>query len=145
VCPADRTAGLHRLHLAGAGRIPRRAGSSDVRGRRKGQFAFVLVLVFALAAKARKCCIPMKGGVQLDGAADCHAEAATRWQQFGNVPERAHALLGHGRCLRALGRLGAEQPLREARDLFAAMGYKPPLAETDALLEQAVAAALNGG
>lgn len=36
----------------------------------------------------------------------------------------------------ALGRLEAERPLRQARDLFAAMGYKPALAETDALLEQ---------
>jgi len=73
-------------------------------------------------------------------AANLCAEAAARWQEFGNVPERAHALLGQGRCLRALGRSGAEQPLREARILFAAMGYKPALAETDGLLEQPAAA-----
>ena len=48
--------------------------------------------------------------------------------------------LGQGRCLLALNRPGAEQPLREARDLFAAMGYKPALAETEALLEQTAAA-----
>jgi class 3 adenylate cyclase/tetratricopeptide (TPR) repeat protein len=64
-----------------------------------------------------------------------YAEAAARWQEFGNVPERAHALLGRGRCLLALGEAGATQPLREARDLFAEMGYKPALAETDALLK----------
>jgi class 3 adenylate cyclase len=36
-----------------------------------------------------------------------------------DVPERAYALLGQGRCLRALGRPAAEEPLHEARDLFA--------------------------
>jgi class 3 adenylate cyclase len=73
-------------------------------------------------------------------AATLYAGAAARWQEFGNVPERAHALLGHGRCLLALGDAGAEQPLREARDLFASMGYQPALAETEALLEQSAAA-----
>jgi len=73
-------------------------------------------------------------------AATLYAEAAARWHEFGNVPEHAHALLGQGRCLLALGRPGAEQPLREARDLFAAMGYKPALAETEALLDQTAAA-----
>jgi class 3 adenylate cyclase/tetratricopeptide (TPR) repeat protein len=72
-------------------------------------------------------------------AADLYAEAAARWQEFGNVPERAHALLGQGRCLRALGRPEAEEPLREARDLFAEMGYRPALAETEALLAQVAA------
>ena len=31
-----------------------------------------------------------------------------RWQEFGNVPERAYALLGQGRCLLALGDPAAE-------------------------------------
>jgi hypothetical protein len=74
------------------------------------------------------------------GAATLYAEASARWQEFGNVPERAHALLGQGRCLLALARPGAERPLREARDLFESMGYKPALAETEALLEQTAAA-----
>ena len=69
------------------------------------------------------------------GAITAYARAAEGWREFGNVPERASALLGQGRCLRALGRPEAEQPLREARDLFDSMGYKPALAETDALLE----------
>ncbi|MBA3331520.1 MAG: hypothetical protein H0T39_11765 [Actinobacteria bacterium] len=73
-------------------------------------------------------------------AAALYDEAAARWQEFGNVPERAHSLLGQGRCLLALGRPGAEQPLREAHELFAAMGYKPALAETEALLKQMAAA-----
>ena len=69
--------------------------------------------------------------------ATLYADAAQRWHRFGNVPERAHALLGHGRCLLALGDVGAEQPLSEARELFDSMGYKPALAETDQLLQQA--------
>ena len=74
-------------------------------------------------------------------AATLYAEAAARWQEFGNVPERAYALLGQGRCLVALGRARRRAPLREARELFSSMGYHPALAETEALLEQTTAAA----
>jgi class 3 adenylate cyclase/tetratricopeptide (TPR) repeat protein len=63
------------------------------------------------------------------------ADAAERWNEFGNVPERAYALLGLGRCLLSLGQ-PAEEPLSKARQLFASMGFKPAVAETDALLEQ---------
>jgi predicted ATPase/class 3 adenylate cyclase len=69
-------------------------------------------------------------------ASELYRDAAARWHEFGNVPERAYALLGLGRCLVALGE-PAEQPLRQARDLLASMGYKPALAETDVLLRQA--------
>jgi tetratricopeptide (TPR) repeat protein len=72
-------------------------------------------------------------------AVTLYAEAATRWQEFGHVPERAYALLRQGRCLRALGQPEAEEPLCEARDLFGEMGYKPALAETEALLAQVAA------
>ena len=74
-------------------------------------------------------------------AAAQYAEAAERWREFGNVPERAYALLGQGRSLAALGRPGAREPLREARELFASMGYRPALAETHTLLDRATAAA----
>ena len=74
-------------------------------------------------------------------AAERYAEAAERWLQFGNAPERAYALLGQGRCLIALRRPAAEVPLAQARELFASMGYKPALAETEALLQQTTAAA----
>ena len=47
------------------------------------------------------------------------AEAASRWQEFADVDERAWALLGQGRCLSAVGKPEAVAPLREARDLFA--------------------------
>jgi class 3 adenylate cyclase/tetratricopeptide (TPR) repeat protein len=63
-----------------------------------------------------------------DDAAAFYAEAAQRWRDFGNVPERAYALLGQGRCA------CAAEPLRGARELFASMGYTPALTEVDALL-----------
>ena len=75
-------------------------------------------------------------------AAARYAEAAERWHQFGNVPERAYALLGQGRCLITTGDAAAERPLHEARELFASMGYAPAVAEVDGLLGPAEAAAL---
>jgi hypothetical protein len=74
-------------------------------------------------------------------AADLYAEAAERWNEFGNVPERAHALVGQSRCLIALDELGAEQPLREASTLFESMGYTPAVRETEALLRRTTAPA----
>jgi class 3 adenylate cyclase/tetratricopeptide (TPR) repeat protein len=74
-----------------------------------------------------------------ENAARLYAEAAARWHDFGNVPEHAYALLGQGRCLRALGDSYADEPLRNANDLFATMGYERALAETTALLESAAA------
>lgn len=71
----------------------------------------------------------------MEGAAGLFADAATRWVGMGVVPERAFAHLGQGRCLLALGRAAeAYEPLREAREVFAKLGAKPALAETDALL-----------
>jgi hypothetical protein len=75
-------------------------------------------------------------------AAALYAQAAERWREFGNVPECAYALLGQCRCLSTLGKPEAEQPLREARELFASMGYQPALAETEALLGKSEAAAV---
>jgi hypothetical protein len=71
-----------------------------------------------------------------------YAEAAERWRTFGNVPERAYALLGQGRCLAASGRVEAHEPLRAARELFASIGYQPALAESEALLGEGEAAAM---
>jgi tetratricopeptide (TPR) repeat protein len=79
-------------------------------------------------------------GMQAEAAA-LYAEAAERWHVFGNVPERAYALLGQGRCLAALGKPEAEAPLRVAHELFASLGYEPALAETAALLAETLAAA----
>jgi class 3 adenylate cyclase/tetratricopeptide (TPR) repeat protein len=68
-------------------------------------------------------------------AAAAYGDAAARWREFGDVPELAAALLGRGRCLVATGTPGADEPLREARELFTTMGYAPALGETDALLQ----------
>jgi hypothetical protein len=68
-----------------------------------------------------------------------YAEAAERWRGFSDVPERAYALVGQGRCLLAVGRPGAEEPLREARELLDSMGYRPALAEAETLLAEAAA------
>jgi tetratricopeptide (TPR) repeat protein len=66
-------------------------------------------------------------------AAALYAEAYDRWRTFGDVPERAYALLGHGRCLARLASPKAGQPLCEAREIFAGLGYRPALAETETL------------
>ena len=69
-------------------------------------------------------------------AADLYGDAARRWHEFENAPERAYALLGYGRCLLALKRPIAGATLREARDQFASIGYKLALTETDTLIAE---------
>jgi class 3 adenylate cyclase/tetratricopeptide (TPR) repeat protein len=74
-------------------------------------------------------------------AATLYARAAQGWRSFGNVPECAYALLGQGRCLTSLSNPDAEQPLRQAAELFTKMGFTPALAETKTLLTRPHAAA----
>ena len=75
-------------------------------------------------------------------AAASYGEAAERWRSFGVVPERGHALLGHGRCLLALRRADdAIGPLREAQEIFSGLGARPGLAEVNALLQKAASRA----
>jgi class 3 adenylate cyclase/tetratricopeptide (TPR) repeat protein len=63
------------------------------------------------------------------------ASAASRWRGFGVPYEEGHALLGRGRCQLTLGRpQQARAPLEEARAIFARLGARPAVAETDALL-----------
>jgi hypothetical protein len=78
---------------------------------------------------------------RLAEAAERHGEAAGRWGSFGVVPERAHALLGRGRCLVALGRPGGREPLLQARQIFAGLRADPLVAAVEALLARAVARA----
>jgi ATP/maltotriose-dependent transcriptional regulator MalT len=73
-------------------------------------------------------------------AADGNAETAERWQQFGVIPEQAHALLRQGRCLTALGQPAeATRVLVQAREIFETLKAAPAVVETDALLDQASA------
>ena len=78
---------------------------------------------------------------ELERAAEEFADAAARWHDFGVPYEEAQALLGQGRCLVALGRAPeAAAPLAAAREIFARLGAKPALAETDELMRQVASA-----
>ena len=70
-----------------------------------------------------------------EAAAAGFADAAARWHDFGVPYEEGQALLGRGRCLVALGRAPeAAAPLAAARGIFARLGAKPALAETESVL-----------
>jgi class 3 adenylate cyclase/tetratricopeptide (TPR) repeat protein len=80
----------------------------------------------ALMAKARG---------RHDAAAAGFADTAARWHGFGVPYEEAQALLGQGRCLGALGRAPeAAAVLEQAREVFARLGAKPALEESEMLL-----------
>jgi class 3 adenylate cyclase/tetratricopeptide (TPR) repeat protein len=67
-------------------------------------------------------------------ALESHRAAAAGWNAFGDPYEEAHALLGQGRCLVALGRPAeGAAPLHGAREIFERLGAAPALAETDEL------------
>jgi class 3 adenylate cyclase/tetratricopeptide (TPR) repeat protein len=70
-------------------------------------------------------------------AAALYADAAARWERFTEPIEQAHALLGEGRCLAALGDAGADAPLRRARAVFDRMGARRRIDECDALIARA--------
>jgi hypothetical protein len=73
----------------------------------------------------------------LEAAAAGFAEAARRWHDFGVPYEEGHVLLGQGRCLVALERApAAAAPLTAARDIFARLGAKPALSETEEWLAE---------
>ena len=70
-----------------------------------------------------------------EAAAAGFAAAAARWHDFGVPYEEGHALLGQGRCLVALCRAPeAAAPLAAAREIFARLGARPALGDTDAVL-----------
>jgi Flp pilus assembly protein TadD len=69
-------------------------------------------------------------------AAERFAEAASRWRAFGAPYEEAHARLGEGRCLAALGRGDdASAPLRRAARVFRRLGADPALSQALRVLE----------
>jgi tetratricopeptide (TPR) repeat protein len=78
-------------------------------------------------------------GAETDGeieeAAGLFADAAAVWGSIGVPYERAHALLGRGRCLLAQGRVpDAAAALNEAQTVFARLRARPALLEAEALL-----------
>ena len=71
----------------------------------------------------------------LEDAEHCFSQAASAWRAFGDPWEAAQALRDRGRCLAALDRtIEAAPPLREAKEVFARLGARPDLAETEELL-----------
>ncbi len=75
---------------------------------------------------------------ETQAAADAYADAASRWESFGAVPEQGFALLGQGRCLLELSRPGeSTEALQQAREIFMGCGMSPAIEETDALLAKA--------
>ena len=68
------------------------------------------------------------------------AEAREGWAAFGHPFEVAHARMGAGRCLSAMGRAGeATAELRAARDGFSALGAGGLVRQADSLLAEAIA------
>ena len=67
-------------------------------------------------------------------AAALYADSADRWEQFTEMIEEAHALLGRGRCLGAAGGSAADVPIRQARALFEGMGTRRRVDECDSLI-----------
>jgi len=61
------------------------------------------------------------------------ADAVHRWTHFGSRLKQAHALQELGQSLLARGDV-ADEPLREAREMFASMGANPGVLRCDELL-----------
>jgi class 3 adenylate cyclase/tetratricopeptide (TPR) repeat protein len=72
-------------------------------------------------------------------AAAMYEKLSERWAAIHVPFEQAHALLGAGRCLVALGETDrAGHSLRKARQIFAKLRAQPLVQETDALLSRAI-------
>ncbi len=105
--------------------LARRLAAKTIASRALDSHALVMLSAFEAEHDAR-----------YGQAAECFAEAASRWHDFGAPYEEAHASLGQGRCLRALGRAGdAAKPLRRAERVFRRLGADPALARTLRLLK----------
>jgi class 3 adenylate cyclase/tetratricopeptide (TPR) repeat protein len=89
------------------------------------------VLLRAMVAEA-------DGG--LEAAVDGYQESVRWFEEHGYAYEHAHALLGQGRCLVALGRPGeAAGALTAARQIAVGLGARPMVTRCDALLGEATA------
>jgi hypothetical protein len=70
-----------------------------------------------------------------DEAVAAYADAAARWRAFGMPYEEAHALLGEGRSLIALGcSLESKPSLDRAGAIFSRLGAAPALSAVKTLL-----------
>ncbi len=83
---------------------------------------------WTLAAEARG---------EREAATASYADVAAAWHEFEMPYEEAQAHLGQGRCLVALGRAPeAALALAHARAIFARLGARPALEETERLIGQ---------
>ncbi len=90
------------------------------------------------ALSARAALGEMRG--ESESAVAMFSEAAEGWRGYGHPWEEGHALFGQGRGLIALGRtVESVAPLKNARELFAALGAGPALTEVDDWLSRATA------
>ena len=81
----------------------------------------------------------------LEAAADAYAEAVRRWDAHGVIPELAFALLGQGRSLLAIGRVGdGRGALERAASIFIDLRAAPALLEIDALMPSLNAGSAGG-
>lgn len=112
-----------------AGRVEALARVGSPPRNRRSELA--LLTVEAVLAEAR--------GEHGD-AARRYAEAAQAWLSYGSLPERAHALLGEGRCRKGIGDPAAGPALDAAHDTFEALGAEPWVREVDGVLGDPAAA-----
>jgi class 3 adenylate cyclase/tetratricopeptide (TPR) repeat protein len=119
----------------GAVDVPlRHLEEADAAGRR--------VTPYSQAAIGTARAVLAEAGSDFEQAAALYEETERRWRAFGAVPEHALALLGLGRSRVAAGRIEtAGPPLAEARQIATGLAARPLIAEADALLERATAAA----
>jgi class 3 adenylate cyclase/tetratricopeptide (TPR) repeat protein len=90
----------------------------------------------AALATARAQILEARG--ELRPAVGAYEAVEAQWEAFGMELDRAHAALGRGRCLAALGDPAAEPALHEARRQFAQLGAVVRVAGCDALLAEVV-------
>jgi hypothetical protein len=73
-------------------------------------------------------------------ALEHHRRASAIWEHYEQVLERAHAFLGIGRSVIALGRPDeAVRPLRSAREILVGLGAVRLVEEADLLLAETTA------
>jgi hypothetical protein len=107
-------------------------GDAALAGRLCGSIRPLWPLPQARLAAARAALA--EAGGDLDLAASAYADSAGRWRTLGARLEQGYALLGHGRCLAALGSPAAEAVLLGARTLFADIGAHARVEDCDAVL-----------
>jgi class 3 adenylate cyclase/tetratricopeptide (TPR) repeat protein len=91
-----------------------------------------------LNAKESSAALLAEAAGKTDEAVELFRAAVRGWRDYGSVVEKAHALLGAGRCLIALGKPGeAAADITAARGIVSGLGATRLTQEADALLARA--------